>query len=364
MVHLFHKVYLMHESFYNTDADQVILLDQPREHPITRTYGIEAGQLPVYSELLEKSFNGSEEEFWSSLLKKDPRKRFNIFADREIQLRLLLQFWKSIFKNPEVDFLYRLYSLLVLDARLKSFLQRDVQFVSAKYLRDQVHFIDKETFGKMYEEAKAIDCLVRMDKSDLSFEYLLADFFRDKNSEYRDAFNNRLQNLSWRAWLNDMEILKGELLNSFYEIHKIVPDGHFDFTEPFDIEAGIRSHPYLSWMLDEKFNDQNVDYIKRTYNKEIFIGLYKNLLTIDLEAIGATPTERKALIIDDDQIVQTECVFEGRYQDYLMHDIERGFGCIFTNDHLMHKSNQLLASYIYDCVRKKATINLSPFALN
>lgn len=366
MVHLFNKVYLCHESIYNTQSESLLLFSEKRQHPITRNFGIEAFEIPLFDEILGQLFDNSEEKFWQTLLAKNPQKKFSLFADTQSFSRLLIQFWKSIFPNHTPKGLFKLYQFFLIDNRLKSFLKYDHPEISRQYLQKELNFLTFEEFEKVLNTVPKIECLSQTNKSHFSFEYLLADYFYNNNSKYAYAFKNKIKDLAWRSWINDAEILKAEILNSFYDIKRIVPDFEVDFNDPKYIqhlEKYIKIHPKLSWMLDPLFDENNAEYIRANYKVEIFTELYtrvhhswgENPNYIGNESLG---------LLGDDHVLQTNHVFNERYTEYLLKNINKAFGCIFTNDHLRNKSNQLLPGYVYECVRNNTTELLKEFELS
>lgn len=362
MVHLFYKVYLKHESQYDSNHDSYMLFCEKKDHPLKKILDIGDVQVPAFEEEFAEKFSSDYEKFWLFLIQKT-KERFDFYVDSELLHKFLIQFWKSIFKNANANEIYKLHSFYILDSRLKSFLQNDFAFGFRSELQRNVSFLSYEQFEVIYNEMPTVNVLKHADKSAFSFEYLMANYFSNPESQYAKAFKEKVYRLAWKSWVNDTEILKAEILNAFYDIKKLIPSIDIDLSKPQQVEQYLLTNPYLSWMLDKDFNENNPDYIRRNYNKNIFIELHKNMHTswgASSETVNKI-SEEKFFI--DDQIMQTDLLFDEKYDEYLQKNIDKGFGCIFINDHLRHKSNQIFASYIYEQVRNKQLENLKGYEL-
>lgn len=360
MFHLFNKIYLKHETLFDTSGiESLILTSEKAEHPLGRLIGFETALLPSFSEILEKDFSNSTEVFWESLLKRDSNVRFDVVADSKMLNQTIIEFWKSIFKNPDPESIYRIYQFSVLDHRLKSFLHNDFSKISRNPFYNSTQFISKSEFMELYEKAKVVSVLHEAKKGPFSFEYLLADYLNNPNGRYLKAFKEKVRTLAWKKWINDADVLKAEILNDFYNIKKIAPDIKFNFDDVADIEKRIADEESLSWMLDEKFNEQNADYIRRNYSKEIFLNIHRNMIL-------ACPTAAQLPLQQwyaDDQMLLVNLVFDEDFEAFFEIDMTRGFGCSLTGDQLRQKANQIFVSYLYDKMRTKQTDELKAYEL-
>lgn len=289
-------------------------------------------------------------------------KKYSVYVDSKVLIQLIIQFWKSIFKEPSVDALYRLYNFLILDNKLKSYLLTDDRLRNKAKFNEAIYYISKAEFTEIYDSAPRIQCLMDLDKSILGFECLLANYFVPEASRYKECFEERLGRLAWLSWFSDIQILRAELLTGFYDLNKILPDLKLNLEEPISIEQTILGNKHLAWMLDPKFEENNMDYILRKYGKNIFIDLHQHM-------VFAKGAESKKNTVTDNQLFfnyqvnLTNLVFDENYEEFLKQDIADGFGCQLINDHLMHKANQLFVSYVYDKVRSNELNNLKDYEL-
>ncbi len=360
MFHLFNRVYLKHESLFSSgDVKSLVVMSEKSQHPLGRLLGFETAILPSFYDILESDHGNSIEKFWESILNKEPDTRFELVADSQMLNYLVIQYWKSIFKSPDVEGVFKLYNFFILDSRLKTFIYNDFSSVSRKSLVKSIQFMDKSQFVELYEKLEPVAVLRDAKKDDFSFEYLLADYVFNPQTKYLKGFKEKVRNLSWKKWMGDMDVLKGELLNDFYSIKKLVPSIDFSFDDAIHVEKYFASNESLSWMLDEKFNSRNSDYIRRKYNKNIFLDIFKNMILGSPSAENLSFQEWYA----DDQMLLTNLVFEEDFDAFLHIDMKRGFGCSLTGDHLRQKCNQIFVSYVYDKIRSKQAHELKHYEL-
>lgn len=367
MVHLFNKVYLRHESLYDSFGEILIGFSEAKPHPLAETLNLVESRYPAFQDILDEKFEGSIEQMWASLLQKDKTKKVNFFVDTVMMHKILVQYWKSIFKNPDINFIYQIYRLFILDNRLKSFLMVDMKRVARDKLYNALAPMEFGDFEKLYKETPASEVLKKCDKSVLGFEYLLANYYHSPDSFYAGIFLARLKELSWKFWFNEAEILKAEILNAFYDIERLVPEMKVNseiIGSVTEAEKMIASNKLLSWIVDENFNKANLEYVQRKYSKDIFLTLHERMFSYWSGREGAMQDLRKGGSLADDQALKTDFIFDGKYLELLEFDIKKGFGCIFTSELLRNKTNQILTGYIYDLIRKKDQKALAMFELN
>lgn len=351
MFHLFDNVYLEHESRYSTKYYHYVLSSQGMKHPALRhTEGHIHNVIP-FERFLKDDFGGSEEIFWNSIVENPKNRKLVLFVDDELLLRFQLAYWKSILKNPSVDNIYQLYSYHSLDTKLKRYLYVEESLTHNPDYQLPDPF-KKEVIAEMVNAISPIEVFQKMDKSRVGFELLLANHFLSE--KYRSSFMERLKELSWRAWFDDVEILRSEIINSFYDLKRIFPDASSVLPDVKLTEHFILSEPKLSWVLDPRFGDRDIDYVKKTYSKEMFMELGESILKF---------MEGKDNKVEE-HILPTEYVFEDRYEELLQKNINKRFGCLFVNDQLKQKTNQLLPLLVYEKVRENKVSELSFMELN
>jgi hypothetical protein len=350
MFHLFNRVYLEHESWYATQYEHFLINISEGDHPVSKIAGMKVGRVPSLENFLAENFQGEIEQFWSFLISFPPDKKFIVYADQGVLDRLQLQFWKSIFVQKSVEDVYRLFKFYNLDKRLKRFISagNKIRFESSKFRYELLPF---KEFQELYNSLPVVNQLMIMDKDGLSFEYLLANHFLSPGSQNSRAFLKRLEDLSWKAFFDNIDILRGEILNSFYDVKRIIPDASFDLENVEQIESFILNEPRLKWISDENFNNKNRNYVLKNYTKENFLAITRDIALnwISNPELSAEGIEKNLLYEDHYQIIAY--VFEGRFEQLLEMSIAKNFGCIFVGDSMSHKTNQILPLFIYDKIR-------------
>lgn len=351
MFHLFDNVYLENEKRFFVKHHHYLLFSEHREHPAARY--MEGPLLPIHpmQEMLDEQFNGSEEIFWKTITENPKERKLILFADDELFFRFKIAYWKSVLKTPTLENLFQLYMYDSLDRKLKQFSYvGDGLAINNENIN--VTPLSKEDFFKQAEAISSIKAFTDLDKSRVGFELLLANYFLTGN--YKSAFLDRLKVLSWRAWFDDVEILRSEIINSFYDMKRIFPAVSSTFTDANMTEHFILSEPRLSWILDPQISERDIEYVRRTYSKEIFIELGETVLRF---------MEGKNNNVEE-HILPTKYVFEDRYEELLEKNIAKSFGCLFVNDQMKRKSNQLLPLLVYEKVRENKISDLSFMELN
>lgn len=351
MFHLFDNVYLEHESRYSTKYYHYVLSSQGMRHPALRHTEAHIHNVKPFEQFLQDDFKASENVFWNKISENPKNQKLVLFVDDELLLRFQIGYWRSILKNPSADNLYQLYSYHTLDMKLKRYLYVEDSLTNHQdyILPDQ---LSKEVFTEKVSSTPPIEAFQKMDKSRVGFELLLANHFL--TDKYRSSFLDRLKELSWRAWFDDVEILRSEIINSFYDLKRIFPHASSIFPDVKLTEHFILSEPKLSWVLDPRFGERDIEYVKKTYSKEMFLELGETILKC---------MEGKDNNVEE-HILPTEYVFDDRYEDLLNRNINKQFGCLFVNDQLKKKTNQLLPLLVYEKVRENKIPDLSFMELN
>ncbi len=360
--HLFGRIYLEHERFYSSKYESLALASETKDHPVSAFAGRSVGRIPAYDQYLQDEFGGNVDLFWRFLLQKDGTRPFLIYADTAVYQKIQFSYWKSIFADPNIETIHKLYQYYCMDAWLKSHrkIDRDANLFPHKF----DHFKNKspDEFQALYDIGEEIPALMSMDKSRVSFEYLLADSF-SSTTPYRKGFLEKLRAIAWKHWFDDAESKKSELLNSFLDIRSVCPDYKADPRDFENLEKNLRSEPKLRWIVDPDFNEANIPYVIRQYPAEIFLEISENYDNLQDVRVRLGENYERKRFINHDFVNATRLLYEDKIEDLLNLDIKRGFGCMFVGDTLQDKVNQVFTNAIYQMIRAGKTQGLQGYKL-
>jgi hypothetical protein len=343
MFHLTNKSYLEYDFKFTLQYPYAVASDRWSEHPLVDVNHEAAKQEPSFPELLEN-------EYENDLEKKTHK--FVLYVDPDTFLNLQIQYWKSLYKGISLEDTYFLYKTYVESVRLNSYIFMESQWEPASMawskenILSEVKLVDFTKFKLMFNKVESVKAIENMDKRRVSFEYLLIDYFADENSPYRLELLDRVKKLTWDNWLDELEHLKYEILSGALDAHKLDPNIE---TNVGSIEEGLSKSDILSWTVDPLFNE-NVDYIRQTYDHRIFVPCWQRLA--DQWGVGY-----------DDMDELNELINSDNYEELLRRDIARGYGCSYTRTRFMNKANQVLATWCYERVRQGDIPILKRFSL-
>lgn len=359
MFHLFNKIYLDHEGHFNSKYPYTILYSESKPHPMSLLMKQEFDSIPSFESVVNQEYHGKVDLFWEKMV-NDPKPHV-IYADTLQFHKFQIQYWKSILKNNDVESLYEIYLFYAADFKMKSTLSFNRGDNKLGTTSDLYLIKDLNEFKELYETVEESQYLAELEKGSVGFEYLLGDYFHDQNSEYASDFLIRLEKLSWKCWFSDVNALKEDIVGSFYDIQRLLPHVSLRGLGPDEIFKKIKTESSLKWITDRNFNEQNISYVKQKYDKHIFCSLAKEINRIWGYSFNRLVNDKAPLAFD--QILLTELIFEGRFLEFLMHDVKKEFGCIFVNEKIRDKSNMFMASYIYDKIRMQDFAALKLFQL-
>jgi len=322
-----------------------MLAAEKKSHPISRKVGYAFGDIPSFDEYLNSNFSGSENKFWEFLLEKHVDRSFIIYTDDFLLKKMIITFLKNVFEKAQPESLYLIYKFYFFDNILKVYIRRDYGDATIdESVKDEI-IMSFDEFNEIYKNVSHVSSLQSFDKTCLSFEFLMMNYFVNPNSYIATGFIKKLKYLSWKTWFNDMSIMKSEILNSVYDINQLYED--IKFNEIDDITIFIANDKRLSWIVDKHFNIDHIDYVKAKYSKELFTDLTQRMHKCwGVRYINSDGQNIDKFIVED-SIVQTNFLYDEDYIGLLNNNINKKFGCIFINDELMFKANQILASHIY-----------------
>jgi hypothetical protein len=368
MFHLFNKVYLQRDFRFEHTYSFMVASKRWSTHPMIISKAETKFQANSFETLLQENFNNDIEQFWLYL--QNVKTKFIVYVDPDIFLKLQIQYWKSIFKdNITINEIYTLYSSFVESDRLLTYYdltrkKENADFLKPKLL-DALKDIDKKTLEEITEifnSTEKSDTLSLLSSENISIEYLLADYFYNNNTSKKSALLNKLKIITWDNIIDEFQHLRFELLFGGIDLNKIDPDLNVGIG---NIEEKLKTSNILKWTVDPLFNT-NIDYIKSNYTKDFFLIPHYKLQILwnkgNMRDLQGNPIDEGTGIVEDYTDLLT-LIWNDQYETLLQRDIERGYGCIFSFRRMMHKSNHIFTSYLYDKVRNNNTNDLENFIL-
>jgi len=302
-----------------------------------------------FESLLNDHFNGKIDKFWEKLYNAD--NKIICYLLPEDLNKLQIQYWKSIFANANINDIYFLHKTWIESIRLRSYINTTARDYRNYETRQKLKILPFNEFKNIYDSVLVSNFLKNgIDFSKLSFEYLLADYFYNgSSSSMKSELLKRVKIISIDNFRDELEQLKFEILFGFLDVNKL------DETikpEIGTLEEQIKNTK-LKWTVDENFNT-DPKYIKENYNYLDFVDQFDKI-NDKIYSIWSNEEYMKVL---------TELIVHEKWEELLMKDIERNYGCTYTWKFFKEKSNQVLSTYIYQKIRENKTQDLSPFRLD
>lgn len=346
MFHLFNSVYIDFDFCFEPMGKDFILASNIFGNmPMITIQNNEVYKSqPSFEDLIEKTFSGNTENLWKELI--DRHTKVILYVKPSKLYELQIEFLKSVFKYSSCEDLYKIHVSFVESARLRSYYETRDKDSRKKTILDSIHPMEYSAFKEVYDKTVISKTLQRVDKSLLSFEYLLADYVYNRSTKYKSALLAKIEVMTWDNWLDELEQLKYEIIFGSLDLN------HLDSNLTLDIgtiEEQLSNSDTLKWVVDRNFT-HNRKYIKRTYEYQMFDPLWKKIYAM-------YSGEEK---MDD----LNELINNDEYEKLLWRDIDRGFGCTYTGEMFKAKSNHVFATYCYKVARSENASELAPFRLD
>lgn len=299
-----------------------------------------------FQDLLDKKFNGKIEKFWEKLYTHD--NKLICYLLPEDFNRLQIQYWKSIFKNSDINDIYFLHKTWIESVRLRSYINTTAIDYRNYETRQKLNILSFDEFKTIYDSVPVSNYLINgIDISKVSFEYLLADFlYNGSSSAIKNELLNRVKLISLENWRDELEQLKLEIMFGFLDIDQV--DKTLNL-EVGNVENQLKNSSKLKWMCDEKFST-DIQYIKANYNYLDLVDQWKRIY----EIWGG----------NEDMKEISDLIMAEKWEELLDRDIKRNFGCLYTFELFREKSNQIFATYCYKMKRQDKTNVLAGFKLD
>lgn len=346
MFHLFNSVYLQFDfNFEPAGKDFILASDIFGNKPMITVQDNEVYESqPSFEDLIKYSFIG-EEHFWTSLIARN--KKVVVYVKPSQLYKLQIKYLKSIFNHASIQDLHKIHVSFVESTRLKSYFEAS----TGRDMRKQktltsINPLSLEEFEELYNSTEVSKALQNLDKTTLSFEYLLADYIYNKNSKYKSALLAKSEVMMWDNWFNELEYLRYEILFGALDVNKLDPNIELSIGT---IEEALAQSELLKWIVDADFA-YNREYIKANYDYKTFSSLWDAVYSL----YG----------VSEDMSETNELINKNMYEELLTRDINRGFGCTYTGEMFKEKSNHVFATYCYNIARSNNTSVLAPYRLD
>jgi hypothetical protein len=354
MKNLINRVYIKHDNNVtpSTGQTRIIVTDREMRYPFPEDQQVlDRLFIKHYVKSLEEldALYGGRDGLWSSLLLS--KEKLIIIASAKITAELLIQYWKSIFKNPEKTFLKLMYDMFVAQENLLGCREKERQIFleDSNVLSRKCEAVSNDVFDILFDTVQASEVVSTLTKDKLPFEYLLMGYLTKSSDSgattefYRRSVNIILVNIV-RAIVNAKEDFFSETHN-YYLVNGQTDLGEFQ-TDPIGY---LSKHNKLAWVVDEDFFYGNEDVILKKYSlaklKDIF-RVYNTLFKFEYD-------EEKAL----------DFIIEKDYAGLIDYDIADEKGNFFGADAMVIKINGLLISHLYQLVRNGKVEELQCFEL-
>jgi hypothetical protein len=346
MFHLFNSVYLHFDfNFEPAGKDFILASDIYGNKPMITVQNNEVYQSqPSFEDLIKYPFNGDEENFWTNLIARN--KKVVVYVNPSQLYKLQTKYLKSIFKHASIQDLHRIHVSFIESTRLRSYFEASTGPDIRKHKTlTTINPLSLEQFEELYNSTEVSKALQSLDKTTLSFEYLLADYVYNKNSQYKSALLAKSEVMIWDNWFNELEYLRYETIFGSLDLNKLDPNIELGIGT---IEEALAQSELLKWIVDPDFA-YNREYIKTNYDYKTFSSLWDKIYS--LYGVSEDMSETNELINTD------------MYEELLNRDINRGFGCTYTGEMFKEKANHVFASYCYNIARTNDTSSLAPYRL-
>lgn len=297
-----------------------------------------------FEDLIEESFKGNKESFWSKLNERS--NKLIVYVDQPTLYKLQLEYLKSIFNHASCKDLYKIHVSFVESARLRSYYAARKHDVRKSTILNTVSALTYVDFEELYNATEISKVLQRLDKSALSFEYLLADYVYNKNTKYKSALLSKVEVITWDNWFDELEQLRYEILFGSLDLNKLDPSLDLKIGT---IEDRLAQSETLKWAVDKNFA-YNRKYIKSEYDYNNFSPLWEKIYSIYSG--------------EEDMSELNELINNNKYEELLLRDINRGFGCTYTGEMYKEKSNHVFATYCYQIARQEDKSELACYRLD
>ena len=297
-----------------------------------------------FEQLIEEQFSNDIESMWRFLYEPSvhDKRKFVFYVNQYRYNYLQLQYWKSTFEKASFETCYFLHQIYIQNLRVNTYYKNSIHPHLSSRISTQIFPLSKEDYKKLYDTVDSSPFLEELNSEDRSYEYLLASYLYNPEDFWREEFLSKLEHFTKKLFVEELEVLKGEVLEGAMDIALSKSLSLEEITdEPGLIESTLMLDEGLLWLRDKNIFSETVEYIKDNYSKETFLKMIHSVLSISHKDSSDEILKNEASF----QVV--EAIYSGDCLSLLKRDINRGFGSIFFNNSQRDKVNNLFVNYIY-----------------
>lgn len=354
MKNLFERVYIKHDNNFTPGVGQrrIIVTDREMKHPFSEDQ-IALDRIFVKHNVKTldelETFYGGRDGLWSALTLSE--EKILIIASPAVTAELLIQYWKSIFKNPTKEFLKLMYDMFIAQENLLGCREkeRNISLSDSNVVGRKCEPVSDRVFELLFNSVKPSQAIQIVPQKQLPIEYLLMAYLsKSASGSLITEFYRRMTGI---VLVNIVRTIVNSKEDLFSETHNYyLLDGTVDFSQhALDPVSFISNHRRLSWALDEEFVYGNEDNILKKYSTNKL----KDMFRVYEELFRFKYDEETAL----DFIIARD------YKGLIEFDISDEKGNFFGTENYLNKINGFLVSHLYKLARNNNQEELSRFEL-
>lgn len=359
MFHLLNRTYLDLSASLENTVDCIVISKDVAKYPFVPDPTIYHGRtlyhvVSSYDELINDHFNGNEDALFNFLVAVPYTDRFTLYADPAAFEKILVKWLKTILGNATNDELYIAYRLTLLKLKMiHSQISHSPQDRKDAY--DSLVILDRAAWDTAHATTLAYSFTDSSFKTNLSLEWLLADWLNDENSLYATEFKSRVEKIAWKSIGWEINELKRNLMNALFDLDTLWPT---DFVTELDFATAdfadvVAAKPELSFLQDMSCSAHDLTSLQG-YDINTLTTLWYNYMdgtgTDDAHIRAFFPYVTAGGTLDVKGLVE--------------YDRDLKFGTqLFARTEYRQKMNPMLISYFYHLSRNNDATTLAKFAL-
>lgn len=353
MIFLFNRVYVKHDNTFAHDRSGKLIVITARQPEIPYIkepeFLLKNGIYGIYKDLnaIDLEF-GSRINFWNSLI--NDTSKINIIASPVVVAEMLIQYWKSIFKTPAVKSLYTLYQLTVNNENLHNQCENERRIRRLNPTENIAHIekISEKAFIALFDNVEVIPELAVLPLEAIPFEFLMIAYLSGNiEIAQKKVLFEKIERIIHESIAADITSLRDDLFCQTYNFYLLNDDGEEELI--IDPLQYIKSHPKLSWALDDVFEYGREDDIIIKYPLAKLCDILK--------------AHRRLIHWREDDMKQVDYLISRQFDELIDFDVNDHQGNYFSMTAYLTKLNGLLISYAYQLKRLGMTESLEAYKL-